>query len=75
MCFLAFDGHCYMYRAVKRVLERQAARVLYRGAARQTLPPIGDLTPWRAAGPVLVRGPARGEALAYGRRREPGASE
>ena len=30
VCFLAFDGHCYMYRAVKRVLERQAARVLYR---------------------------------------------
>ena len=29
VCFLAFDGHCYMYRAVKRVLERQAARVLY----------------------------------------------
>ena len=26
VCFLAFDGHCYMYRAVKRVLERQAAR-------------------------------------------------
>ena len=42
--FLAFDGHCYMYRAVKRVLERQAARVLYRGEARQTLPPIGE---WR----------------------------
>ena len=40
VCFLAFDGHCYMYRAVKRVLERQAARVLYRGEARQTLPPI-----------------------------------
>ena len=46
VCFLAFDGHCYMYRAVKRVLERQAARVLYRGEARQTLPPIGSaLTP------------------------------
>ena len=44
VCFLAFDGHCYMYRAVKRVLERQAARVLYRGEARQTLPPIGE---WR----------------------------
>ena len=28
VCFLAFDGHCYMYRAVKRVLERQAARAL-----------------------------------------------
>ena len=33
VCFLAFDGHCYMYRAVKRVLERQAARVLYWGEA------------------------------------------
>ena len=33
-----------MYRAVKRVLERQAARVLYRGEARQTLPPIQE---WR----------------------------
>ena len=41
VCFLAFDGHCYMYRAV---LERQAARVLYRGEARQTLPPIQE---WR----------------------------
>ena len=40
--FLAFDGHCYMYRAVKRVLERQAARVLYWGEARQTLPPIQE---------------------------------
>ena len=28
VCFLAFDGHCYMYRAVKRVLERQAVRAL-----------------------------------------------
>ena len=28
MRFLAFDGHCYMYRAVKRALERQAARAL-----------------------------------------------
>ena len=44
VCFLAFDGHCYMYRAVKRVLERQAARVLYRGEARQTLPPIQERT-------------------------------
>ena len=35
VCFLAFDGHCYMYRAVKRVLERQAARVLHRGETRQ----------------------------------------
>ena len=36
VCFLAFDGHCY------RVLERQAARVLYRGEARQILPPIQE---------------------------------
>ena len=74
VCFLAFDGHCYMYRAVKRVLERQAARVLYRGEARQTLPPIGEWRRFdggRAAGPVLARGPARGEAPAYGRWREP----
>ena len=41
VCFLAFDRHCYMYRAVKRVLERQAA---YRGEARQTLPSIQE---WR----------------------------
>ena len=71
MRFLAFDGHCYMYRAVKRVLERQAARVLYRGEARQTLPPIQEWRRFdrgRAAGAVLVRGPARG---AHGRRREP----
>ena len=63
VCFLAFDGHCYMYRAVKRVLERQAARVLYRGEARQTLPPIGEWRRFDAADvqPVLVRGPARGE--------------
>ena len=47
--FLAFDGHCYMYRAVKRVLERQAARVLYRGEARQTLPPIGERRRFDAA--------------------------
>ena len=45
VCFLAF-GHYYMYRAVKRVLERQAARVLYRDEARQTLPPIQE---WRPA--------------------------
>ena len=72
VCFLAFDGHCYMYRAVKRVLERQAARVLYE--ARQTLPPIrveALRRRGRAAGAVLVRGPARGEAAAHGRRREP----
>ena len=43
VCFLAFDGRCYMCRAVKRVLERPA-RVLYRGEARQTLPPTQE---WR----------------------------
>ena len=37
MCFLAFHGHCYMQKAVKRALEGQTARVLYRGKARQTL--------------------------------------
>ena len=52
VCFLAFDGHCYMYRAVKRVLERQAARVLYRGKARQTLPPIQE---WRRFDAVDVQ--------------------
>ena len=41
VCFLAFDGHCYMYRAVKRVLERQAAR--------QTLPPIQEWMRFDAA--------------------------
>ena len=37
---LAFDGHCYMYRAVKRVLERACST----GARRGTLPPIQE---WR----------------------------
>ena len=41
---LGLRRNCYMYRAVKRVLERQAVRVLYRGEARQTLPPIQE---WR----------------------------
>ena len=64
VCFLAFDGHCYMYRAVKRVLER-AARVLYRGEARQTLPPIQEWRRFDAADvqPGLfwcVQGPAPG---------------
>ena len=27
MCFLCFNGHCYMYRCVKRVLERDAWRI------------------------------------------------
>ena len=49
VCFLAFDGHCYMYRAVKRVLERQAARVLYQGEARQTLPHIQEWKRFDAA--------------------------
>ena len=31
--------HCYMYRCVKRVLERDGWRTLYRGEARQKLPP------------------------------------
>ena len=33
VCFLAFDGHCYMYRAVKRVRSGRR-RVLYRGEVR-----------------------------------------
>ena len=37
MCFLAFDGHCHMYRA-GRGLERQAARVLHWGKARPCRP-------------------------------------
>ena len=48
MCFLAFDGHCYMYRAVKQVLERQAACVLCRDEARRPCRPSesgGALTP------------------------------
>ena len=40
VCFLCFNGHCYMYRCVKRVLERDAWRTLYHGEARQELPPI-----------------------------------
>ena len=40
VCFLCFNGHCYMYRCVKRVLERDAWRTLYRGEAWQELPPI-----------------------------------
>ena len=73
VCFLAFDGHCYMYRAVKRVLER-AARVLYRGEARQTLPPIQE---WRRFDAADVQPglfwceDLREAAPAHGRRREP----
>ena len=55
--FLAFDGHCYMCRAVKRVLERQAARVLW-GEARQTLaarPRVGASTPRTCSRAVLVQ--------------------
>ena len=42
---MAFDGHCYMYRAVKRV----QARVLYRGKARQTRP--SKSRPWATRRP------------------------
>ena len=31
--FLAFDGHCYMYRAVKRALEQAARALPGRGTA------------------------------------------
>ena len=46
VCFLCFNGRCYMYRCVKRVLERDAWRTLYRGEARQELPPIVE---WKRA--------------------------
>ena len=65
VCFLAFDGHCYMYRAVKRVLERQA-RVLYRGEARQTLPPIQE---WRRFDAADVQPGQPRRTWAWGRRR------
>ena len=72
--FLAFDGHCYMYRAVKRVLERQR-RACSTGARRgdpAAHPRVEALRRrGRAAGAVLVRGPAGGAAPAHGRRREP----
>ena len=73
VCFLAFDGHCYMYRAVKRALERQAPRVLYRGEARQTLPPIQEWRRFDAADvqPGLFWCEDLRAAPAHGRRREP----
>ena len=40
-----------MYKHVKRVLERQAWRKLYRGEARQELPPIGE---WKPFDPTKV---------------------
>ena len=43
-CFLAFDRALLHAQGREAGLERQAARVLYRGEARQTLPPIGE---WR----------------------------
>ena len=56
MCFLAFDGHCYMYRAVKRVLERHLPG---RGEADPAAHPRVEALRrrGRAAGAVLVRGP------------------
>ena len=50
MRFLCFDGHCYMYRCVKRVLERDAWRTLHRSKARQKLPPIVE---WKRFDPCL----------------------
>ena len=53
VCFLAFDGHCYMYRAVKRVLERQAARVptgARRGRPCRPSKSGGALTPRTCSG-------------------------
>ena len=55
LVFLAFDGHCYMYRAVKRVLERQTARALP-GRARQTLAPTQE---WRRFDAARAAGAAR----------------
>ena len=57
VCFLAFDGHCYMYRAVKRVLERQAARVLYRGKRGRPCRPSksGGALTWTCSRPVGAR--------------------
>ena len=70
VCFLAFDGHCYMYRAVKRVLERQAAGAR-RGRPCRPSKSGGASTPRTCSGAVLVRGPAGGAAPAHGRRQEP----
>ena len=42
VCFLAFDGHCYMYRAV---LERQAVRVLYWGEIQEWRRDAADVQP------------------------------
>ena len=73
VCFLAFDGHCYMYRAVKRVLSgRRRACSTGRGKADPAAHPrVEARRRGRAAGLVLVRGPAGGAAPAYSRRREP----
>ena len=43
VCFLAFDGHCYMYRAVKQVLEH--ARGARRGRPCRPSKSEGALTP------------------------------
>ena len=54
-----------MYRAVKRVLERQAARVLYRDEARQTRPSAD------VQSGLFWCEDLREAAAAHGRRREP----
>ena len=65
VCFLCFNGHCYMYRCVKRVLERDAWRTLYRGEARQELPPIVE---WKRFDPALPLEPGCSGARTCGRR-------
>ena len=62
MCLLAFDGALLHVQGLKRVLERQAARVLYQGEARQTLPPIGKWSQLMTVGEspkVAISSPAQ----------------
>ena len=54
VCFLCFNGHCYMCRCVKRVLEPRGARCT--GEARQELPPMKRFDP---ALPLEPEGAAR----------------
>ena len=57
VCFLAFDGHCYMYRAVKRAGAAGGARALPgRGEADPAAHPrVEALRRRRAAGAVRAR--------------------
>ena len=70
--FLVFNRHCCMYRAVKRALERQAARVPGQGKA--DLPPIKEwrrFDAWTRSRNCFSARPAQGAAPAYGRQQEP----